>query len=68
MDILTGEKRIVRTDIMEDTGLSTSPIVGFITIFSPPISIHRLTWARWREHLSWVWACGPGKYKKKSVI
>jgi len=27
VDILTGEKRIVRTDIMEDTGLSTSPIV-----------------------------------------
>ena len=60
MDILTGEQRIVRTDIMEDTGLSTSPIVGFITTFLPPFSIHRWMWARWREHLSWVWACGQG--------
>ena len=27
IDILTGEKRVIRTDIMEDTGASLSPAV-----------------------------------------
>ena len=59
VDILTGEMYIVRSDVLEDAGLSTSPIV--ISQFKDTLFItftSRLTLDRLRGPLVWAWDCG----------
>ena len=57
VDILTGEMRIVRADVLEDAGLSTSPVVS-ITCHMPCPPVRRLTSVKWKEPSPWGWGCG----------
>ena len=60
VDILTGEMRIVRADVQEDAGLSTSPIVRIKCHITCPY-VRRLTSVKWKEPSPWGWGCGPVK-------